>query len=348
MVQVSASFTAQGQMSDLFTIHPTDSFTYLADFDSDPAVGTVELRSTTDGGATSRVELVMNSYTYSEYTADRARYPSVVQFFFVCTEYTSGTISVQFVDLPSTLKEFKNSAGDVIVSITDNGMIVNGSLTNTADNNDAGVGANGVLTSTEFVVSEQSPSGSYSVLNSSGLNCDVINCSAQAHIDFVRPIYLPHGGASIPVNGPALLFSSEEARSNSAYNGLGFRNYSTTVSLVGASATSVNLPNITFPAGCVILAAQANIASTVTAGGTSVKVALGISSGDVDKYGKTASLAKNQKIDTIPDWAVLAATETISINAVVTDGSGLGDTGFTDGSVRVFITYLQAVSLPNA
>lgn len=102
------------------------------------------------------------------------------------------------------------------------------------------------------------------------------------------------------------------------------------------------------PAGAVILSVQANIETTVVAGGTSVKVSVGVAGGDVDKYGKTADFSQNAKIDTLPDWAVLASAEDVEIGIVVTDGTTLGDTNASAGAVRVRIVYLQPNSLDNA
>lgn len=102
------------------------------------------------------------------------------------------------------------------------------------------------------------------------------------------------------------------------------------------------------PAGAVILSAQANIEALVVAGGTTVKVALGINDGDVDKYGISADLTKNAKISTIPDWAVLSSAEQIDVCGVVTNGSALGDADITAGLVRVRIVYLEAADLADA
>ena len=102
------------------------------------------------------------------------------------------------------------------------------------------------------------------------------------------------------------------------------------------------------PAGAVILSVQGNIETAVTAGGTSVKVSIGLAGGDVDKYGKTGTLAQNQKIDTIPDWAVLSGAEDVEIGIVVTDGSTLGDTNASAGAVRVRIVYAVPNSLDDA
>ena len=102
------------------------------------------------------------------------------------------------------------------------------------------------------------------------------------------------------------------------------------------------------PAGAVILSVQANIETLVVAGGTSVKVAIGVAGGDVDKYGKTANLSKNAKIDTIPTHAVLGGAEDVQIGIVVTDGSTLGDTDASAGAVRVQIVYAALNSLDDA
>ena len=102
------------------------------------------------------------------------------------------------------------------------------------------------------------------------------------------------------------------------------------------------------PAGAVILSVQANIEATVTGGSTTVKIGLGPNGGDVDAYGLSGDLVKNTKINTIPAWAVLATETAIDVNGVVTNGSALGDTNITAGSVRVRVVYLQLVSLANA
>ncbi len=102
------------------------------------------------------------------------------------------------------------------------------------------------------------------------------------------------------------------------------------------------------PAGAVILSVQANIETTVVAGGTSVGIAIGIASGDVDKYGETTVFTQNTKIDTIPDWAVLSGAEDVQIGIIVTGGASLGDTNASAGAVRVRIVYALPNSLDNA
>lgn len=114
---------------------------------------------------------------------------------------------------------------------------------------------------------------------------------------------------------------------------------------LGAKFKAMTTP---IPSGAVILSVQANIETLVVAGGTTVKIALGLHGGDVDKYGITGSLVKNQKINTVPDWAVLSGAEQIDVNGVLTDGSDLGGTNISAGSVRVRVVYLQLASLTDA
>ena len=103
------------------------------------------------------------------------------------------------------------------------------------------------------------------------------------------------------------------------------------------------------PAGAVILSVQANLQDVISAV-TAVKVGIGVVS-DPDKYGKTANLLQNSKVNTIPDWAVLSGTEDIQIYAVDTDGAAAGTIGGgatgTD-EVRVRIVYATLNSLDNA
>jgi hypothetical protein len=102
------------------------------------------------------------------------------------------------------------------------------------------------------------------------------------------------------------------------------------------------------PAGAVILSVQGNIASAITAGGTSVAVSLGLNASDPDKYGFVNALTQNSKINNIPDWAVLSGATTIDVCATIADGTTLGNTNFSAGSVRVRVVYLANNSLDNA
>jgi hypothetical protein len=101
-----------------------------------------------------------------------------------------------------------------------------------------------------------------------------------------------------------------------------------------------------FPAGAVLLCAQANIQAAATGGSTTTKVGLGTEA-DPDLYGKTSALTKNLKITTTPDWAVIASPVRLRVSACATDGSA-GDTALTVGSVRIRIVFLAPVDLINA
>lgn len=105
------------------------------------------------------------------------------------------------------------------------------------------------------------------------------------------------------------------------------------------------------PTGAVILSVQANL-ETLIAGDTTgddglTKVGIGISS-DPDKYGKTAALTQNSKVDTIPDWAVLASPEDIQVYAVDNSGTAVTEKFVAAGVVRVRIVYAVCNSLDDA
>lgn len=145
-------------------------------------------------------------------------------------------------------------------------------------------------------------------------------------------------GAAAPAS--ALIFGDTTAE------GLRVRVIEEVVNLSGAGAAYKNLTSA-IPSGAVILGVQANIDALVVAGGTTVKVAIGIAAGDVDKYGLATGLTQNLKINTIPAHAVLGSSEQLAVCGVVTDGSALGDTNLSSGSVRVRIVYIDLLSLAN-
>lgn len=99
------------------------------------------------------------------------------------------------------------------------------------------------------------------------------------------------------------------------------------------------------PSGAVILSAQINVESAGSAAGTTSAYGLG-TSGDPDKYGETSDLTQNQKIDTIPDWAVLSGAEDVTVRG--TNGSGADGDSSPGGSVRVRIVYAVPNSLDDA
>lgn len=112
------------------------------------------------------------------------------------------------------------------------------------------------------------------------------------------------------------------------------------------SAVSTDLTE-DVPIGAVILSVQGNVEAALTGGGTTANWGIGTAA-DPDKYSPTVGvLAKNSKIDTIPDWAVLSGAEDIQVHGV-TAGGAIGDTALTAGSVRVRIVYAVPNSLDDA
>lgn len=111
--------------------------------------------------------------------------------------------------------------------------------------------------------------------------------------------------------------------------------------------------SVALPAGAVFAGVQAKIAKTVVAGGTTVKVAVGLNAGDVDLYGITPTLLKNAALaggasGQLIDFGVYqAAPITFDVCGVVTDGSALGDTDISAGLVQVNVYYLEMVAIPD-
>lgn len=105
-----------------------------------------------------------------------------------------------------------------------------------------------------------------------------------------------------------------------------------------------NLTNV-IPANSIILMAQMNLKTTITAT-TAVKVGLGTASGDPDLYGITADLVKNTKSDKIPAaYAVVTSTQ-LAVTACATGGTAAGT--LDTGTVRVRVVYLTSNSLDDA
>ncbi len=153
-------------------------------------------------------------------------------------------------------------------------------------------------------------------------------------------------GAQIPVGAVAAAVALGLGATSA--EGLQLKIIDEVVDLTSAGAKFKALTNVV-PAGSVILSVQANIQTAVTAGGTSVKVGLGAHAGTTNTYGNTSGLTKNLKIDTVPAaWAVLGSDLTIDVCACASTASGLGDTNFSAGTVRVRVVFLARVSLADA
>lgn len=121
--------------------------------------------------------------------------------------------------------------------------------------------------------------------------------------------------------------------------------------VTATNAVSIALTAGAIPAGAVVLCAQANNQTIIVGDGSGddllAKIGIGISSSK-NKYGASADLLKNTKIDTIPDWAVNSG-ETILVYALKADGATACTEKFVaGGKVRVRIVYAAPNSLDDA
>ncbi len=128
-------------------------------------------------------------------------------------------------------------------------------------------------------------------------------------------------------------------------SGLQFVEVEQVVDLTAAAAKFVAMSCV-IPSGAIILSAQMNIDALVVAGGTSVKVGLGLHGGTCNTWGNTGDLLKNTKANLL-GTTVLSGDTTPEVCACASTATGLGDTNFSAGSVRVRIAYLKAASLPD-
>ena len=131
----------------------------------------------------------------------------------------------------------------------------------------------------------------------------------------------------------------------SATEGLEVKVIDEVVTLTNAVETALTE---TVPSGAVILSVQANNDTLVVgdASGDNGLTKVGIGpTGDPDKYGKTADLIKNSKVDTLPDWAVLGSEETIVVKGCDNAGTAVTELFVAGGEVRVRIVYLACNSL---
>lgn len=176
---------------------------------------------------------------------------------------------------------------------------------------------------------------SYSRLNSA-------LCASHATTEIVKQLNTPTHTVSSLTGEVAQRFGATTTE------GLETRVLEETVTLTNAVQT--DLTN-TIPAGAVILSVQSNL-DTLVAGDASgddlgVKVGIGVTA-DPDKYGLSSALTKNLKTDKIPDWAVLASAEQITVKLAQTDGSAATEKFVAGGIVRVRVVYLATNSLDDA
>jgi len=119
---------------------------------------------------------------------------------------------------------------------------------------------------------------------------------------------------------------------------------------VSPAAVETNLINV--PANALIVSVQANCEAALTGGGTTVTWSIGTAA-DPDKYGTAGdgagdTLAQNGKLNFMPAWTFLTASEQMVLTGCATGGAADGDTALTVGSVRVRVIYYALNSLDNA
>jgi ribosomal protein S16 len=115
------------------------------------------------------------------------------------------------------------------------------------------------------------------------------------------------------------------------------------------SPAAVETAVLTIPAQSVVMSCQANVATALTGGGTTVTFGVG-TAGDPDKYGAPAvdGLTQNTKLNFIPAYAFLTAPEAVVLTGAAAGGTADGDTALTVGTVRVRVVYWTLNSLDNA
>jgi hypothetical protein len=128
------------------------------------------------------------------------------------------------------------------------------------------------------------------------------------------------------------------------------------------SPAAIETALFTVPANSVIDSVQANVATALTGGGTTVTFGFGIT-GDVDLYGTAFSggvqadlLTQNAKVNAIGTktnagagiGVYNASTVALKLIGAATGGASAGDTALTVGTVRVVVRYRVLIDLANA
>jgi hypothetical protein len=128
------------------------------------------------------------------------------------------------------------------------------------------------------------------------------------------------------------------------------------------SPAAIETALFTVPADSVIDSVQANVATALTGGGTTVTFGFGIT-GDVDLYGTAFSagaqadlLTQNAKVNAIGTKTNAGAgigvynpaAVSLKLIGAATGGASAGDTALTVGTVRVVVRYRVLISLANA
>jgi hypothetical protein len=344
MATLSKSFTAAGNGTGL-SIVPDDKMTYDV---SGTFVGTVVLERTLDAGAT---WTTITSATGAASGTIHNQEAKTATYRFRCSAFTSGTIVTALADVAIVTEEFGNG----VLGLADDGATVTGTLAVTSTITSGSV-AVPTISSTSTLTNKTitapvlggTVTGTYTLAGTPTLTSPTINSPSIATPTVTGAgTFADLTGSGLALTKAGFAGSVALTIGEGSSNGFQIKQIDELVDLTALGATSVALTT-PIPAGAVILSAQANVDELVVAGGTTVKVALGLAAGDVDKYGKTASLVLNQKINTLADWAVLSAQEDIAVCGVVTDGTTLGDSNITAGKVQVRIVYIELASMANA
>lgn len=123
MITVSKSFTATGNGDALF-VRNNESFTYSV---SGTFVGTVVLEKSNNGGLT-WTPITSATGAASGTVVVENTDGSAVVVRFRCSAFTSGTIVTSLVEVSETVQRFLNRAGDSVLTLTETGVSVPGTL----------------------------------------------------------------------------------------------------------------------------------------------------------------------------------------------------------------------------
>lgn len=282
-------------------------------------------------------------------------------------ENATGTSTVEewaSIDVVSTTITNGSEDGDVVISLMANGAVTEAMRLDSSDQSlTIGVNAtdgDGFSKLRIFPLTASKGSLLISATASAGDTVTEITNASQAG---ARTYTIPDAGASANFLMSAGAQTASGAQTLSAgaatpavalrfgatpTEGLEIKVYDEQITLTNAASTNTTLA---IPAGAVVLSAQVNLTATVVGDASGddllAKVGLGVAA-DENKYGVTADLAQNTKIDTIPAWAVNSG-ETLALYGLQADGATVCTEKFVAGStVRVRVVYAVCNSLDNA
>lgn len=113
---------------------------------------------------------------------------------------------------------------------------------------------------------------------------------------------------------------------------------------VGSSAVASKTTGYTIPVASLVFAAALNVESAITLV-TATKIGVG-PAGDLDKYGKVTTGAKNVKSTLSMTPMAIASTEALSVYAVDNNGDAAGT--IQNGSIRIRLLIATQSDLPDA